>query len=227
MNIDPLVLVIEDDPAIRRVVRNLLVEIGCHVEFAVSLEGGRSLAASLRPDLIVLDLGLPDGEGHTLIEALGYDDPPPILVLSARGAESEKVRALEAGASDYLTKPFGPGELKARIRVALRRSRPQQASGPMTFDDLTLDSDARRVFRAGEEIHLTPLEYKLLLVMALNPGKILTTSYLLKEVWGHDNDDQRHYVRVLTAGLRKKLEPDPTRPRYIHTESGVGYRFFL
>lgn len=225
MNLDPLALVVEDDPAIRRIVKNLLVEVGCQVEFAITLEGGISLAASLQPDLILLDLGLPDGEGHLLIQALAAPDSPPILVLSARGAEAEKVRALEAGAVDYITKPFGPGELKARIRVALRQSRPQNEPEKLTFGNLLVDADARRVFQGSQEIHLTPLEYKLLLVMARNAGKILTTNYLLKEVWGHDNEDQRHYVRVLTAGLRKKLEPDPARPQFIHTESGVGYRF--
>lgn len=226
MNIDPLVLVVEDDPAIRRVLKNLLAEIGCQVEFAVTLEGGISLVSSLKPDLVVLDLGLPDGEGHLLIEALMKTDHPPILVLSARGAEMEKVKALEAGAIDYVTKPFGPAELKARIKVALRQTRPQPSVGTLVFEDLVVDPDSRRVFLAKEEVHLTPLEYKLLLMMTRNAGKILTTSYLLKEVWGHDNEDQKHYVRVLTAGLRKKIEPDPTRPRYIHTESGVGYRFF-
>lgn len=227
MNLDPLVLVVEDDGAIRRVVRNLLMEIGCQVEFAVTLEGGVSLAASLKPDLVILDLGLPDGSGHGLIEALSGPESPPILVLSAQGSEAEKVKALESGASDYVTKPFGAGELKARIKVALRQAKPQPTAGTMSFGELLVDSDSRRVYRGSEELHLTPLEYKLLLVMSLNAGKILTTRYLLKEVWGHDNENQRHYVRVLTAGLRKKLEPDPTRPQYIHTESGVGYRFFL
>jgi len=226
MNIDPLVLVIEDDPAIRRILKNLVLEIGCQVEFALTLESGLSLATSLRPDLVVLDLGLPDGDGHRLIEALSAAKGPPILVLSARSAEYEKVAALDAGAGDYVTKPFGPAELKARIKVALRQSRPPSSLEPYSFEDLIVNPNARRVFRGKEEVHLTPLEYKLLLVMAQNAGKILTTAYLLREVWGHENDDQRHYVRVLTAGLRKKIELDSGHPRFIHTESGVGYRFF-
>jgi two-component system KDP operon response regulator KdpE len=136
------------------------------------------------------------------------------------------VQALEIGANDYVTKPFGVAELMARIKVALRHTRAPQPQGVMTFGDLDVDTDARRAFVAGTEIHLTPLEYKLLFVMIHNPGKILTTRYLLKEVWGYDTDQQKHYVRILTAGLRKKIEPDALAQRLIHTESGVGYRFF-
>lgn len=226
MNIDPLIVVVEDDPAIRRVLKTILTEAGYELEFATTLEGGLSLISSLKPDLILLDLGLPDGDGIRLIQEFSTPAHPPIVVLSARGSEAEKVRALDEGARDYVTKPFGPAELRARVGAALRSVRPVTTKGSLVFEELTVDQDARRVYLGTKEVHLSPLEYKLLLIMAWNAGKILTTRYLLKEVWGREDEEQRHYVRVLTAGLRKKIEADSSAARFIHTESGVGYRFY-
>lgn len=226
MNTPPLVLVIEDDAAIRKLVRNVLGDVDCQLEETASCEGGLSLCASLHPDLVILDLGLPDGDGVDLIGRIRSFSDLPVIVISGRDKEAEKVRALEAGADDYVTKPFGLNEFRARVRVALRRNPLAKTKGTLTFAQLRVDLDARRLYLGEQEVHLTPLEYRLFSVFISHPGKILTTRYLLREVWGIEMDSQKHYVRVLTAGLRKKLEPDPDRPIFIHTETGVGYRFF-
>jgi len=189
---------------------------------------GLSLAASHVPDVVLLDLGLPDMDGIEVIKELRAWFAAPILILSARGQERDKIAALDAGADDYLTKPFGVGELLARIRVALRnRVRREMGEGEGTVfsvGGLKVDLEARRVFVDGEEVHLTPIEFKLLAVLVKNAGKVVTHMHLLREVWGPASADQFHYVRIYMAGLRKKLEKDPARPRYLLTEVGVGYR---
>jgi two-component system KDP operon response regulator KdpE len=223
---EPLILGIEDEPDLRAFLKSTLEGRGYAWAEAPTAEGGISLALSLRPDLVLLDLGLPDRDGMDILTLLG--NLAPVVVLSARGREADKVAALEAGADDYLTKPFGPDELLARIKVVLRRAGTPVAAEAevLTFDDLTWDRSGRRVFLAGEEIHLTPVEYRLFGVLALRPGRILTHSWLLREVWGRESPDLLHYVRIAVAGLRKKLEPHSASTRFLHTEVGVGYRFF-
>ena len=181
------------------------------------------------PDLILLDMGLPDMDGLQAIKDIRGWSSVPIIVISARGQERDKVAALDAGADDYLTKPFGTGELLARIRVAMRHGAQLPAKTVLDgksfkVGDLSVDLEARRVFLGEEEVHLTPIEYKLLIVMVKNSGKVLTHNYLLREVWGPGSGDQNHYVRIYMAGLRRKIEKDPAKPRYIFTEVGVGYR---
>jgi two-component system KDP operon response regulator KdpE len=226
MTKEPLVLIVDDEPDIRAFLGSSLGSRGYTWAEAASANEGISLALSLRPDLVLLDLGLPDRDGMDILHLLG--NVAPVIVLSARGREADKVAALEAGADDYLTKPFGPDELLARIRVVLRRSGAPVApeAEVLTFDDLTWDRAGRRVFLAGEEVHLTPIEYRLFGVLALRPGRILTHPWLLREVWGRESPDLLHYVRIAIAGLRKKLEPTPASTRFLHTEVGVGYRFF-
>jgi len=225
---EPLILVVDDEPAIRAFLRSSLAARGWASEEAATAETGLTLALSLNPDLVLLDLGLPDLDGVEVITRLRKTSRVPIVVLSARDQERDKVEALNAGADDYLTKPFGLDELTARIKVALRhRSGPASPDGPtQTFGPMTWDPAARRVFVAGEEVHLTPVEYRLLVVLAQSPGRILTHSRLLQEVWGLASLDSVHYVRIAMASLRKKLEHDPGNPRFIHTEVGTGYRFF-
>ncbi len=220
------ILIIEDDEPIRRLLRVHLKEVGWLCEETARGDAGLALAASLKPDVVLLDLGLPDADGTLLIPQFKAISSAPLIVISARDQETEKVRALEAGADDYVTKPLGLAELKARIKASLRRVTPSATEPQKTFADLVLDLSARRVFLAQNEIHVTALEWKLLMVMARHPGKILTTAFLLKEVWGQESLDQRHYVKILMAGLRKKLERHPTHTQFIHTEVGVGYRFY-
>jgi len=227
MNRNPLILVIEDDPAIRRFLKTGLEAQGYRFEQAGSGDTGIALIFSLQPDVVLLDLGLPDMEGSQVIQEVRVKTDVPILVLSARDQEKEKIQALELGADDYITKPFGIGELLARIKVSLRhRLDSEQVLPQVAFGNLKLDISARRVFLDQEEVHLTPLEYKLLLILTQHPGKILTHSFLLEKVWGNLSNEQSHYVRIYMASLRKKLEKDPTAPRFIFTETGVGYRFF-
>ncbi|NNM54188.1 MAG: response regulator [Spirochaetales bacterium] len=221
-----LILIIEDDEPIRRLLRVHLKDVGWNCEETSRGDSGLALAASLKPDVILLDLGLPDADGTLLIPQFKAISASALIVISARDQETEKVRALDAGADDYVTKPLGLAELKARIKASLRRVTPSSTEPQKTFDDLVLDISARRVFLADNEIHVTALEWKLLLVMTRYPGKILTTAFLLKEVWGQESLEQRHYVKILMAGLRKKLERHPTHTQFIHTEVGVGYRFY-
>jgi two-component system KDP operon response regulator KdpE len=225
---EPLILIVDDEAAIRTFLRSHLADRGYSCEEAATAEMGLTLAASLNPDLILLDLGLPDLDGQEVVLRLRQASQVPIIVISARDREAEKVRALEAGADDYVSKPFGLDELAARVRVALRHrsgSRPL-GDAPQSFGDLVWDPQARRVFLAGSEVHLTPVEYRLLTVLAGNAGRILTHRKLLEDVWGLRSAEHLHYVRIAMVGLRKKLEPQPGRPRFIHTESGTGYRFF-
>ena len=221
----PAVLVVEDEKQIRRFVRAALEEEGCRVFEADTLASGLIAAGEHKPDLILLDLGLPDGNGVDFIHDLrGWSDAP-ILVLSARSNEKDKVQALDAGADDYLTKPFGVGELRARLRALLRQSRIEDASPLFEFGEVKVDLSRRVVSRNGEPIRLTPIEYRLLFVLLANAGKVLTQRYLLREVWGPASVESNHYLRIYVGHLRHKLEDDPAQPRHFQTETGVGYRF--
>ncbi|HNQ05376.1 MAG TPA: response regulator [Thiobacillaceae bacterium] len=221
------ILVVEDDDNIRRFVRLTLQVEGYVVSEADTLRRGLIEAGTRRPDILVLDLGLPDGDGVALIRDLrGWSDMP-VLVLSARGTEAEKIVALDAGADDYLVKPFGAGELLARVRAQLRRHLGQaRAGGPLIrFGDVTIDAIKRTVTRGGDTLHLTPIEYRLLCHLAAHPEKVLTHKQLLLAVWGPGHAGDTHYVRVHMANLRKKIEKDAARPQHLLTETGVGYRF--
>ncbi|MFN8896932.1 MAG: response regulator [Pseudomonadota bacterium] len=221
------VLVIEDDADIRGVVRVALESESHDVTEAASLQRGLIEAGLRRPDLVVLDLGLPDGDGVDFIREFRSWSSSPVLVLSARAGEAEKIRALDAGADDYLVKPFGSGELLARTRAHLRRRQHHAGAEEATavFGDITLDRARRRVLRGGVAVHLTPIEYKLLLLLTARADRVLTHRFLLQELWGPRHADDVHYVRVHMGNLRKKIEADPSRPRWLLTESGVGYRF--
>ena len=219
-------VLIEDESSIRRFLRTALETEDWQVFEADSMTSGVTEAALRKPDLLVVDLGLPDGDGVDLIESVRTRSSVPIIVLSARSDEADKIKALDAGASDYLTKPFGVGEFLARVRVALRH-RQQNSPKPnsvITFGTIELDLNARTVKKNGAMLHLTPIEYRLLAVMALNAGKVMTHSQLLREVWGPGHNDSSHYVRVYMGHLRAKLERDPAQPQFLMTETAVGYR---
>ena len=223
----PKVLLIEDEKQIRRFVRAALEDEGCQVIEAETMAQGLIEAGSRKPDLLVLDLGLPDGNGVDLIRDLrGWSDVP-ILILSARSQENDKIDALDAGADDYLTKPFAVGELRARVRALLRRRyRNSEAATPVVeFGDVAVDLSRRLVSRGGETVHLTPLEYRLLATLLGHPGRVLTQRNLLREIWGPSYVESSHYLRVYVGHLRQKLEDDPTQPKHFLTETGVGYRF--
>ena len=229
----PTAVVIEDEPQIRRFVRGALEAEGWVVHEAGTLRDGLAAAGTRQPDLLVLDLGLPDGDGITLIRDVRGWSTVPIIVLSARIDEADKIAALDAGADDYLTKPFGTGELLARVRANLRRPRvaagADDAAGEpvFRFGDVEIDRAARLVRRAGAEVHLTPTEYRLLTVLAGNAGRVLTHRQLLREVWGPSHADQSHYLRVYMGQLRQKLEADAAQPRHLLTETAVGYRLVI
>ena len=220
------ILVIEDEQPIRRFLKVSLSNEGYRVDEAVSGEEGLRMASSQPPDLVILDLGLPDLDGQDVLKRLREWFKAPIIILSARDQETQKIQALDSGADDYVTKPFGTGELLARMRTALRHVHNVGAEETtVTVGDLRVDLSARLVYRNGEEVHLTPLEYKLLVTMIKHAGKVLTHRFLLREVWGPHHSQENHYLRVFVASLRRKLEDDPARPRYMLTEQGVGYRF--
>jgi two-component system KDP operon response regulator KdpE len=221
------ILVVEDEPQMQKFLRTSLTAEGYRVVEAGRGQEGLDLARTHNPDLMLLDLGLPDMDGTEVTKALREWTTKPILVISARGQEADKISALDAGADDYLTKPFGTGELMARIRVALRRTARAGQERPdpiLTVGDLRLDLDKRQVFAASVEVHLTPNEYKLLTVLMKNAGKVMTHRQLLKEVWGPAYATQTQYLRVYMVQLRHKLEKDAARPRYLVTEPGIGYR---
>ena len=221
------ILVVEDEPQIRRFVCDALRRKGCVALEAGTGRAGLDIAGSGQPDLIILDLGLPDMNGLEFIGNLRAWSKVPILILSARATEQDKIAALDAGADDYLTKPFGVGELLARLRALLRRRTGDDASPVRRFGNgnIEVDLSLRRVRRAGEDIHLTRIEYRLLAVLLANEGKVLTHRQLMRDVWGPGHAEQGHYLRIYIARLRQKLEDDPTRPTFLLTETGIGYRF--
>lgn len=226
---EPLVLVVEDEPQMRRFLRTSLASHGFRIVEAETAQQALALATSATPEVILLDLGLPDDDGIALARRLREWSRVPIIVISARGREADKVEALDAGSDDYLTKPFGLNELLARIRVALRHA--QQAGGPTSSvievgraRRIRIDLARREVTLDGAELHLTPNEYRLLGLLARNAGKVLTHRQILTEVWGPAHAGETHYLRVYMAQLRRKIEADPARPQLLVTEPGVGYR---
>jgi len=223
---EPLVLVVEDEPQMRRFLRACLTSHGYRLVEAASVREAEQLATSHNPEVVLLDLGLPDGDGIELTRRLREWTRVPVIVVSARGREEDKVLALDAGADDYLTKPFGVSELLARLRVALRHARQGagSASPIVEVGGLRVDLERREVSVDGREVRLTPIEFRLLALLARNAGKVLTHRQILNEVWGPSYAAQTHHVRVHMADLRKKIEADPARPRLIVTELGVGYR---
>ncbi len=221
----PQILVVEDDPQIRRFLRASLGADEYRVYEAETARDGAAQAAARQPDLMVLDLGLPDEDGLTVIRQVRTWSQMPIIVLSARGQERVKIEALDAGADDFVAKPFAVGELTARIRAALRRTARVNATGSrFRVGELDVDLEARVVRVGGEEVHLTPIEFKMLSVLIHHAGRVLTQRQLLGEVWGPNHTEQAQYLRVYMAQLRRKLETDPARPKYLLTEPGVGYR---
>lgn len=218
------ILVVDDERAIRRYLRTSLSAHGHEIFEAGDGSEALAAAAAQRPDLIILDLGLPDMDGVNVIRRLREWSRIPILVLSVRDREDDKIAALDAGADDYLTKPFGLGELLARVRVAMRHSAPQGSEPVFDLDGLRVDLGRREVTVAGERIALTPTEYDLLRVLVQSSGKVMTHRQLLRQVWGAAYEEEAHLLRVNVSNLRRKIEPDPDQPRYILTEPGVGYR---
>ena len=219
------ILVVDDEPSILAGMAPLLRSRGYDVTTTMSGHGALEEVARGKLELVVLDLGLPDVDGVEVCRLIRREQATPIIVLSARGAEGDKVAALDAGADDYITKPFGAEELLARIRAALRRVEPVASEGPIVRGNLTIDRNRHRVIRGEDEIRLTPKEFELLVFMAQHPGRVLTHRAILRAIWGPHAVDQPEHLRVLMAALRRKVEVDPARPRYLLTEPWVGYRF--
>jgi len=221
------ILIIEDEKEIRRFARHALETESFRVFEAENLQRGLIEASTRKPDLIILDLGLPDGDGTEFIRAFRAWSSCPIIVLSARIEEHDKVEALDAGADDYLTKPFGVAELLARVRASLRRSArvSEVESSIVRFGDVMIDLSNRQVSKGDNEVHLTQIEFRLLTVLLTHPGKVLTHRHLLREVWGPSHIEDSHYLRIYMGHLRQKLEDDPARPKHLITETGIGYRF--
>jgi len=225
----PMILIVEDESQIRRFVRTALEREGMRVGEAGTRRDGLIEAGRCKPDLVVLDLGLPDGDGAQFVEDFRAWSSAPVLVLWARSTENDKIGVLDAGADDYLTKPFSVGELLARVRALLRRGRngAEAEAALVAFGDVEVDFSRRQVTRGGELVKLTPIEYRLLGVLIANAGKVLTHRHLLREIWGPAYSDSSHYLRIYVGHLRHKLEDDPAQPRHFLTETGVGYRFQL
>lgn len=225
----PIALLVEDEPQIRRFVRAAMEEEGWQVFETETIKRGLIDAGTRKPNLIILDLGLPDGDGIDFILDIRKWSPVPIIVLSARTSETEKIKALDAGADDYLVKPFGVGELLARVRSTVRRHRrlDTDVQGAIQFGDVKVDLNARLVTKANQMVHLTPTEYRLLTVLVANAGRVVTNPQLLREVWGPSHSESGHYLRIYMGHLRQKLEDDPAQPRYLLTETAVGYRLLL
>ena len=224
---DAMILLIEDERQIRRFVRGALEKEGLRVSEAETRREGLVEAGRCQPGLVILDLGLPDGDGSLFVADFRAWSSAPVLVLSARSTEHDKIGVLDAGADDYLTKPFSIGELLARVRALLRRGRgrPDAEAARVVFGEVEVDFSLHQVLRRGELVRLTPLEYRLLAVLAANPGKVMTHRQLLQAVWGQATGDNSHYLRIYVGHLRHKLEDDPAQPRHFLTETGVGYRF--
>lgn len=225
----PTLLVVEDDAQIRRFVRHALEREGFHVREAETFRDGLIDAGTGKPDLVILDLGLPDGDGQQFVRELRGWSHIPVLILSARSMESDKINVLDAGADDYLTKPFSVGELLARVRALLRRGNraANNESALVSFGEVSVDMMRRLVMRAGATVHLTAIEYRLLVALIANANKVVTHRQLLREVWGPSHVESSHYLRIYVSHLRQKLEIDPTQPQHLQTEIGVGYRFTL
>ena len=222
----PKILIVDDEPSLLATMAPLLRSRGYEVLTAMSGRAALEAVERDKPDLIVLDLGLPDLDGIEVCRVIREQSTTPVVVLSARGAEADKVRALDMGADDYVTKPFGAEELTARIRAALRRTEASVAtSEPIVRGDLVIDRERFRVVRAGEDVRLTPKEFELLSYLAQRPGRVVTHRTILRAIWGANAVDQPEHLRVLVGALRKKLEPNPSSPKYILTEPWVGYRF--
>ena len=225
MNKSATILIIDDESQIRKLLEITLEANGYNVNFAVNAKEGLIAAANHPPELIILDLGLPDDDGQNVLKQLREWYFNPIIILSVKNSENEIVKALDNGANDYLSKPFRSQELLARIRTALRMVHGQQNEAIISFGNIAIDFSTRTVKVADDLVKLTATEYSLLTLLLKNDGRVLTHQYLLKEIWGQSYSDQTQYLRVFVAQLRKKLEEDPNRPKYILTESGVGYRF--
>jgi len=223
----PVVLLVEDEAQIRRFVRSALEGDGCRVAEAETVRQGLIEAGTRKPDLVILDLGLPDGDGVQFVEGLRAWSAIPVIILSARSTEHDKIDVLDAGADDYLTKPFSVGELLARVRALLRRqARAAEGESPvLRFGAVEVDLSRRVVLRQGAPVRLTPIEYRLLAVLLANSGKVMTHRHLLREVWGPTFVESTHYLRIYVSRLRQKLENDPAQPQHFLTETGVGYRF--
>lgn len=220
------VLIVEDEKGIRRLLRTALEGDSLRVFEAENLARGLVEAATRKPDLVILDLGLPDGDGILFVQQFRQWSSVPVLVLSARDDEHDKIAALDAGADDYMTKPFGVGELQARLRVLMRRYQGSEKNDPVyEFGDIRVDIAGRQISKAGEEVHLTPIEFRLLTILISHSGKVLTQRFLLNEVWGPNSVEHAHYLRIYMGHLRQKLETDPARPLHFLTETGIGYRF--
>ena len=221
----PLVLVVDDEAGIRRFLHAALSSNGYRVSEATTAAEAVLKTADEHPDALLLDLGLPDRDGLSVIREVREWSPVPIVILSAREAERDKVRALDEGADDYLVKPFGVAELLARLRVTLRhRLRTPSGATRVVIGELAVDLERREVRLAGNEVHLTPIEFKLLAVLVRNAGRVVTHRQLLQQAWGPEYGDEAHYLRVYVGQLRRKIEREPARPRYLRTEPGVGYR---
>ena len=218
------ILVVDDDLQLRRFLRTTLAGHGHAVAEAGSVAEAIAAIARVYPSVILLDLGLPDGDGLAVLRRIPAENRPPVIVLSARGQEGDKVTALDAGAEDYLTKPFGASELMARIRVVLRRAGGAPSPDVIEVGPIKIDQPRHSVTVASKDVHLTPIEFRLLLELARQPGRVLTHRHLLREVWGPNAVDEVHYLRVHMGALRRKIEADPARPRWLLTEAGVGYR---
>jgi two-component system KDP operon response regulator KdpE len=225
----PVALLIEDEPQIRRFVRMALEEEGWQVFESDTMRRGLIEAGTRKPNLVILDLGLPDGDGVEFIRDLRKWSSVPVIVLSARLDETDKIKALDAGADDYLTKPFGVGELLARVRATSRRQRSESgnSNGVIRFGDVEVDLSRRIVTKRSVSVHLTPTEYRLLAVLVQNAGRVVTNLHLLREVWGPSHKEDGHYLRIYMGHLRQKLEDDAAQPKYLLTETAVGYRLSL
>ncbi|HLU02645.1 MAG TPA: response regulator [Advenella sp.] len=229
MQLKRKLLLLEDDAHIRTMIRQCLSDQEWEIAEVITVAEAIAVAAAVEPDLVIMDLGLPDGDGKKFLRNFRTGSNATVMVLTARGQEQEKVFALDAGADDYLTKPFSVAELQARIRAHLRRSTAasQEAASHYQFGDIEVDLQMRRVSRAGQAVHLTPKEFDLLSLLLVNAGKVVTQRRMMVEIWGPAFLDQTHYLRIYMGHLRHKLEQDPARPRFILTETGVGYRLEL